>query len=129
MKQIDEDYIIPKLPHALDVQTILYFMSYWWTDSFVSDINGHDLSLQSANPVRLFADREFVIYQNQAAKQDWDLEGYTSANSLTALLVMIEDDGLYLTYHPEAADFIGQLEQAIFANASLTSHSPRAVAA
>lgn len=129
MKQIDEDYIIQKVPYALDVQTILYFMSYWWTEAFVSDINGNDLSFQTANPQRLFTDREFVIYQNQAAKQRWEQEGYSLDNSKTALLVMIEEDGVYLTYHPDAVDFICQLEQAVRANASITSRAFLAAAA
>lgn len=121
MKVQEEDYQIVKEPNIIDIGIIIQFVKHWWKSAVISDSQGKLLKIKDVNVSELFSQKEFVIYKNSQAVLAWEAEGYTTKNSKTALLVIVENDGIYFTFSQskDSIYFISQIEMAILSNSNL----------
>jgi DNA-binding transcriptional regulator YiaG len=122
MIQVEEDYQIVKAPNQVDVGILIRFMRNFWSDSLVSDSKGEISRISEVRVTNLFSQKEFVIYKNRRALQSWEEIGYSTKNSKTALLVIIEEDGIFITYNQDekSRDLISQINMAIVGNSNIS---------
>lgn len=123
LEQVGEDYLIHKTTTSIDVGLVLSYFKHLWKNAIISDAQGVTNEIRKASYDNLFVQKEFVIYRDSGAVEQWDREGYSVDNSMTAVLVIIEADALCFTFNGSAAaqHIMNELSDVLTHNSTLRS--------